>query len=95
MSRQEDDEVLRTYVGEMKQIDDMIPPASDGAIISERVKRLIEEHNLLFEALSSLVALKNGPRDEVYEREKPLAWKRAREVIAEVKERKRQHGGTA
>ena len=33
------------------------------------------------EALAELVRLKDGPRDEAYERDKPLAWERARIVL--------------
>lgn len=33
-------------------------------------------------ALRELVRLKDGPRDAAYERDKPLAWDRAREVLA-------------
>lgn len=35
------------------------------------------------EALSELVRLKDGPRDEEYERQKELAWERARRVLEE------------
>lgn len=33
-------------------------------------------------ALAELVRLKDGPRDEAYERDKPAAWDRARAVLA-------------
>ena len=33
-------------------------------------------------ALRELVRLKCGPRDAAYEHDKPLAWKRARDVLA-------------
>lgn len=33
-------------------------------------------------ALAKLVELKDGPRDENYEREKPLAWQAARDALA-------------
>lgn len=35
-------------------------------------------------ALAELVRLKDGPRDEAYERGKPLAWGRARAVLAQM-----------
>lgn len=35
----------------------------------------------LTEALSELVSLKDGPRDADYERRKPSAWARARELL--------------
>jgi hypothetical protein len=35
-------------------------------------------------ALAELVRLKDGPRDEAYERDKPLAWSRARVVLAQI-----------
>jgi len=36
----------------------------------------------LREALTELVALKDGPRDEDYYRRKPLAWQKAREALS-------------
>lgn len=35
-------------------------------------------------ALVELVRLKDGPRDAAYERDKPLAWSRARAVLAQI-----------
>lgn len=35
-------------------------------------------------ALAELVRLKDGPRDAAYERDKPLAWSRARAVLAQI-----------
>jgi hypothetical protein len=52
--------------------------------------RLREERDELYEALSTLVSLKNGPRDEVYQREKPLAWQRAKDVLKRINDRKDQ-----
>jgi hypothetical protein len=36
------------------------------------------------DALALLVALKDGPRDRGYEREKPSAWNQARAVLADA-----------
>ncbi len=40
-----------------------------------------EEETEAIDVLRELVALKDGPRDEDYERRKPLAWQQAREVL--------------
>lgn len=37
-------------------------------------------------ALAELVRLKDGPRDAAYERAKPIAWSRARAVLAQIPE---------
>ena len=35
-------------------------------------------------ALQDLINLKDGPRDYIYEKEKPLAWEKAREALRKV-----------
>lgn len=47
-----------------------------------RADHAIAESEQMREALSKLVELKDGPRDERYEREKPLAWQAAREALS-------------
>lgn len=42
----------------------------------------LDERDRLRAVLRELVELKDGPRDEDYERRKPLAWQAAREVLA-------------
>jgi len=39
------------------------------------------------EVLAELVRLKDGPRDAAYERDKPIAWARARAVLAQEENR--------
>jgi hypothetical protein len=41
--------------------------------------------NAYRQALARLVALKDGPRDEDYERCKPLAWEQARAALSREK----------
>lgn len=40
--------------------------------------------NEVRDALAELVALKDGPRDEDYERRKPLAWEAARKALRDA-----------
>lgn len=40
------------------------------------------EANMYRQALAKLVALKDGPRDASYERERPAAWQAARDALA-------------
>jgi len=47
------------------------------------------ERDRLWESLSELVKLKDGPRDSDYERRKPLAWAAARRVLASIPPPKR------
>jgi len=50
---------------------------------SDRDKALILASQIDY-ALRLLVALKDGPRDEAYERDKVLAWDLAREAVKAV-----------
>lgn len=50
-------------------------------IATERIAELQEQSEAVREALTELVKLHDGPRDDDYEKRKPLAWAAARAVL--------------
>ncbi len=50
--------------------------------MGEQFIPLMVERDRYRAALTELVTLKDGPRDEDYERRKPLAWQAARDALA-------------
>ena len=52
-------------------------------VAAERLTEVAAERDRLRSALAHLVALKDGPRDGVYETNKPLAWDAARAALAD------------